>query len=73
MSTIQIQEYAVAAFKVAKSAHVPKGKKMADRVEATHRYWVKFAMEKKSYSLDDATQMIKDAEDMADLEMNAIN
>lgn len=72
MSLIKIQEYAVSAFKVAKVAHVDAGKKMSDRVENTHKYWIKFAMDKKGYSLEDATVMIKDAEDMADLEMNAI-
>lgn len=72
MTTIKIQEYAVAALKVAKVAHVQTGKKMSDRVEATRKYWIKFAMDKKGYSLEDATLMIKDAEDMAELEMNAI-
>jgi len=72
MSLIKIQEYAVAAFKVAKVAHVDAGKKMSDRVEATRKYWIKFAMDKKGYSLESATLMIKDSEDMADLEMNAI-
>lgn len=72
MSMIKIQEYAVAAFKVAKVAHVDAGKKMSDRVENTRKYWIKFAMDKKGYSLEEATVMIKDAEDMADLEMNAV-
>lgn len=69
MSMIKIQEYAVAAFKVSKVAHVGAGKKMSDRVEATRNYWIKFAMEKKGYSMEDATLIIKDAEDMADLEL----
>ena len=72
MSLIKIQEFAVSAFKVAKTAHVTKGKKMTDRVEATRQYWIKFAMDKKGYSLADATTAIKDAEDMADLEMAAV-
>lgn len=72
MSTIKIQEYAMAAFKVAKVAHVDAGKKMSDRVEAARKYWIKFAMDNKDYSLEDAILMIKDAEEMADLEMNAI-
>jgi hypothetical protein len=72
MSTIKIQEYAMAAFKVAKVAHVDAGKKMSVRVDNTRKYWINFAMDKKGYSLEAATVMIKDAEDMADLEMNAI-
>lgn len=72
MSQIKIQGFAIAAFKVAKTAHVPAGKKMTDRVEATRQYWIKFAMDKKGYSLEDATTIIKDAEDMADLEMGAV-
>lgn len=72
MSTIKIQDYAIAAFKVAKVAHVDKGDKMVDRVNKTRNYWVKFAMDKKGYTLDQATIIIKDAEDVADLEINAI-
>lgn len=72
MSMIKIQEYAMAAFKVAKTAHVDKGQKMVERVINTRKYWIKFAVDKKGYSVADATMIIQDAEDMADLELHSI-
>ncbi|UZS00857.1 hypothetical protein [Pseudomonas phage vB_PsaM_M1] len=72
MSMIKIQEYAMAAFKVAKTAHVDKGDKMSDRVSNTRKYWIKFAVDKKGYTIADASLIIQDAEDMADLELQAV-
>lgn len=70
MSLIKIQEFAVIAFKTAKAAKVKKGDTLAARLEKVRTYWVSF-MVKRGWNEADAKVCIKDAEDMASLEMMA--
>lgn len=67
---IKIQEYAMVAFKVNKLAKFKKGETLVARFEKVRTEYVKMLVSL-GWPESDAQIVIKDAEDMALLELNA--
>jgi hypothetical protein len=70
MSMIRIQEYAMGAFRVSKLAKCKKGQTIKARFEAVRVKYIGMLTER-GWSEADAAIIVKDAEDMAMLELGA--
>lgn len=71
MSLIKIQEYAMSDFKVSKLAKCKKGQTVKARFEAIRAKYVALLVNR-GWLEADAAVVIKDAEDLAMLEMAAV-
>lgn len=70
MSLIRIQEYAMGAFRVSKLAKCKKGQTIKARFEMVRAKYIAMLVER-GWAESDAAIAIKDAEDMAMLELAA--